>query len=49
MSWALTVSVVDTVFAALAAWVSACLSAATAVTRSTRTGVMGRFAFLLSA
>jgi hypothetical protein len=38
----MTVSVVDMAFAALAAWVSACLFAAAAVARAARTGVIGR-------
>ncbi|KAG0547026.1 hypothetical protein BDA96_01G043600 [Sorghum bicolor] len=37
MPLALTVSVVDVVFAVLEAWVSACLSAAAAVARAART------------
>lgn len=36
--WATTVSVVDMVWAVLAAWVSSCLAAAAAVARSVRTG-----------
>ncbi|KAG2545008.1 hypothetical protein PVAP13_9KG400377 [Panicum virgatum] len=41
MPWAMAVSVVDTVWALLAAWVSTCLSAATAVARAARTGEIG--------
>jgi hypothetical protein len=38
MPWALTLSVVDKVWDALAAWVSWCLTAATAVARALRGG-----------
>ncbi|CAN6297319.1 unnamed protein product [Urochloa humidicola] len=41
MPWAMAVSVVDMVWALLAAWVSTCLSAATAVARAARTGEIG--------
>jgi hypothetical protein len=38
LPWAVAVSVIDVVWAVLAAWVSTCLSAATAVARAARTG-----------
>jgi hypothetical protein len=38
LPWPVAVSVVDMVWAVLAAWVSTCLSAATAVARAARTG-----------
>nr|CAB3492760.1 unnamed protein product [Digitaria exilis] len=41
MPRAMAVSVVDTVWALLAVWVSTCLSAATAVARAARTGEIG--------
>ncbi|PUZ36438.1 hypothetical protein GQ55_9G038000 [Panicum hallii var. hallii] len=41
MPWGMAVSVVDMVWALLAAWVSTCLSAATAVARAARTGEIG--------
>jgi len=40
MPWAMAVSVVDTVWALLAAWVSTCLSAATAVARTGEIGAL---------
>ena len=40
MPWAMAVSVVDTVWALLAAWVSTCLSADTAVARTGEIGAL---------
>ena len=45
MPLALTVSVVDMVFSVLEAWVSACISAAAAVARASRTGEIGPLHF----